>query len=144
MAHVTFQKPRRGDYKIERTAKRKAHEAAEQSIMQAALRRDHNKCRFPRCEFAKFNLPVDPAHFMRHRGMGGNPQGDRTESTGQIVALCRRHHDMLDRYLEIEIEPVSFSLLADGPLRYYRRGESGLMLHIYTEPITYVSETRGA
>lgn len=144
MAHITFPKPRRGDYKIERRQKRLELEAAEQAIMQAALRRDHGKCRFPRCEFAKFNLKIDPAHFLRHRGMGGNPEGDRTESTGQIVALCRRHHDMLDRYLEIEIEPMSVTLGADGPLCFYQRGESGRMEHVHTEPVRHFSETRGA
>ena len=144
MAHVTFPKPRRGEYLLER---RKAHAdrvQAEQDVMQAAKRRDKNTCRWPRCAFAKKGMVIDPAHFVAHRGAGGNPSGDRTRSTGQIVCLCRWHHDQLDKYGEIKIEPMDPTRLADGPLAFYEQHpETGRMVHVFTESTTYVSETRG-
>jgi len=144
MDHQTFQKPRRGDFLLARRQATADRKAAERAVMQAAVRRDLNTCRFPRCPFAKKGMVIDPAHFMRHRGAGGNPSGDRTERTGQIVALCRRHHDMLDKFGEIEIEPMSSALLADGPLAFYAiNPETGRMEHVYTERTHGVPETRG-
>lgn len=145
MAHVTFDKPRRGDFLLERRQGRAQRVQAEQAVMQAALKRDRHTCRFPNCPFAKKGMVIDPAHLLQHRQMGGNPSGDRTEHPRQILALCRRHHDMFDKYDEIDIEPMSSTLLADGPLAYYaRHPETGRMQHVYTERTHGVSETRGA
>lgn len=145
MPHVTFPKPRRGDYLLERRKKRAELDAAEDKIMQAALARDLRTCRFPKCPFAKKGMVIDPAHFLQHRGMGGDPSGERTQRTGQIVALCRRHHDALDKYDEIEIQVMDSAREADGPLAWYQRNpETGQMEHVYTEPIRFISETRGA
>jgi len=136
-------KPRRGDYWIEKRKQRADRDAAEDRIMQAALSRDLRTCRFPKCPFAKKGMLIDPAHFLQHRGMGGNPSGERTERTGQIVALCRRHHDDLDKYGQIEIHVMDSAREADGPLAWYQRNnETGQMEHIYTEPIRYISEQR--
>ncbi len=138
-------KPRRGDAKIALNTTKRSRKTAEEEVMDAAVRRDHGKCRFPRCEFAKEKLKIDPVHFLEHRGMGGNPKGDRTSTTGQIVALCRKHHDMLDRYLEIEVHAIDPVRLADGPLAFHEVNPvTGRMEHVHTEPINFFSETRGA
>lgn len=145
MPYGMLTKPRRGDYWLERRKQRADRDAAEDKIMQAALTRDRRTCRFPGCIFAKKGMVIDPCHFIEHRKMGGNPSGDRTERTGQIVALCRHHHDDLDKYHEIEIHVMDSAREADGPLSYYQRNpETGQMQHIYTEPIRYISEPRRA
>lgn len=126
-------KPRRGDFAIERKRRRQAIEAHEHAEMTAALVRDGRRCRWPGCEFAKFSLPIDPCHFIKHRGMGGDPSGELTERK-LVVSLCRRHHDALDKFGEIEIEALDKSRLADGPLLFFKRSESGRMEHVYTEP----------
>lgn len=138
------EKSRRGDALLDRRKRKAEQTAAEQAVMKAALRRDLNTCRFPRCPFAKKGMVVDPAHYQQHRGAGGNPSGDRTERTGQIVALCRRHHDMLDSYGEIEIDHVDAALGADGPLVFSARNpETGRMEHVSTERVIGISTTRG-
>jgi len=104
MSHQTFPKPRRGDALLERRTKRAATVKAEQAEMQAALKRDGRKCRWPGCIYAAKKLPIDACH-LTHRGMGGNPSRSRT-TRQQIVALCRIHHGQLDAG-EIEIVPLT-------------------------------------
>jgi hypothetical protein len=135
-------KPLRGAYKLERAAKRSARVAAEQKVMQAAKRRDGGKCRWPRCEFKA--LAVEPAH-MDHRGMGGNPSGDKTQRH-KIIALCVRHHDQFDGRAvpDIDIVPVYAEQGTDGPCAFYQRSEWGRMEHVATERFIGISETRRA
>lgn len=97
-----------------KTAETKAHE---QKQMQAALVRDERKCRVPRCEFASKKLPIDACH-LRHRGIGGNPSGDRT-TRETIIALCRTHHGRYDR-AEMDIIPQTPAKF-DGPCDYANR-----------------------
>jgi hypothetical protein len=116
-AHQTFPKPSRGAYLLERKAKRKARVVAEQKQMQAAKRRDGGKCRYPGCWFK--DMPVDAAHFQ-HRGIGGNPSGDRT-TRATVISLCRIHHGQYDGAL-LEIEPLTDQMF-DGPCVYYKRNQ---------------------
>lgn len=139
MAHVTFPKPLKGEYLLQRKEARAARVAAEQKVMQDAKKRDGGKCRVPRCEYAKRELPVDPCHFT-HRGMGGNPDGDRT-TREQVISLCRIHHSMFDRG-DLDISPMT-DAGADGPCAYSVRSESGRMEHIATETVIGISTTRG-
>ena len=81
--------------------------------MRAALRRDHYRCRWPNCEYAKLDLPIDACH-ETHRGMGGNPKLDRT-TRQTVLALCRIHHGLWDRG-EITITPLTREGF-DGPIR---------------------------
>lgn len=119
-------KPLRGSGLLERRVKRQARVKAEQAVMHAALVRDKMTCRWPQCEYRVRKLPIDPAH-LRHRGMGGNPSGDRTASTGQIVALCRVHHGLYDA-CEVEIDPLT-DRGADGPLAFLaKHPETGQMV----------------
>lgn len=136
-------KPRRGDTTLARTSQKRSRKLAEEKVMAAAKRRDGGKCRWPRCECASTTIPIDAVHFLQHRGAGGNPKGDRTAHTGQIIALCRRHHDMLDKYQDIAIEPIDATALADGPLVFYRRVASGRFAHVATETYRGISVTKG-
>lgn len=105
-------KPGKGEKLVEhrdKTAKEKAHEQKE---MQAALKRDERKCRVPRCEHAGKKLPIDPCH-QQHRGIGGNPSGDRT-TRATIISLCRVHHGLYDKCEVLDIQPQTAKVF-DGP-----------------------------
>jgi hypothetical protein len=62
----------------------------ERSGMDEARIRDGNRCQFPLCTCAIWPSPVEIAH-LKHRGMGGNPAGDRS-TADRLIALCRRRH----------------------------------------------------
>lgn len=112
---IGFPKPMRGSALLERKERRanvKAHETRE---MQAALKRDGRKCRWPGCngKYRGLTLPIDACH-QKHRGSGGNPDGTRT-TRQTIISLCRRHHGLWDSGL-IKIEPRFPKLGFDGQI----------------------------
>lgn len=131
-------KPFRGVALLERRERRRDLVRHEQREMAAAKRRDHGKCRWPRCEYAKRHLPIDPCHLM-HRGMGGDPKGTRT-TRDQVISMCRIHHGLLDRG-DLDIQPMT-SAGTDGPVAFYRRLASGRLEHVATEVQIGVSVTR--
>lgn len=57
---------------------------------------------------------VEGAHLRDgHRGMGGNPAGDRT-TREKIITLCPTHHEAYDRFwMDIVFANTN---LADGPV----------------------------
>lgn len=129
-----FVKPERGAYRLEQKAKRAEVEKHERHEMEAAKARDHHKCRVPRCEFK--GLAIEAAHLRsQHRGMGGNPSGDRTERK-TIISLCIRHHDWYDGF-DLDIEPLNADKLFDDACAFYLRGQ-----HIATEKLIGVSSVR--
>lgn len=130
-------KPLPGDFRAERHEKRNQQKAHERREMQAALKRDGKRCRVPRCEFAPLNFVIDPCH-ERHRGMGGNPKGDRT-TRATVISLCRRHHRLYDQG-GIEIEPLTHKGF-DGPCDFYAV-EGQTRTHYATERLVGVSEPR--
>ena len=73
----------------ERTTRleRQAYERAEK----ANVRRRDRVCRFPLCGCRALKLPVEVAHCLHHKGMGGNPTGTRSTRAGMIL-LCRHRH----------------------------------------------------
>jgi len=88
--------------------RRKAQQARqEQQVMREAKARDHDRCR------ACGRPGTDPAH-LRHRGMGGNPAGDRTTRQG-VIALCRACHRKFDAH-RLEIVCLTDDG-ADGPVK---------------------------
>jgi hypothetical protein len=125
------EKPMRGEFLIERRERSAARSAAEDAVMQAALKRDNRKCRNPRCTFKGRQLPVDPCHAFRHRGMGGNPKLDRTASTDLIISLCRGCHGLLDAG-KLEIEPQTPEW-CDGLVAFHAPNRDGRMIRIATE-----------
>ncbi len=132
-------KPLKGDYRLEQRKAQRQRKATEADIMAEAKKRDHGKCRFPRCTFT--DLRVESAHLV-HRGMGGNPALDRTERR-KLIALCLRHHQMLDRLRWIRIEPVDADLGTDGCCAFYEiNPTNGVLEHIATEKLIGVSEPR--
>jgi hypothetical protein len=109
------EKPIRGSGLLARRERRADLTAHEQKEMQAALRRDGRQCRVPQCGFKYQKLPVDPCHRV-HRGMGGNPKGDRT-TRQSVIALCRMHHGYYDRGILL-IDPLDETKAFDGPCSF--------------------------
>jgi hypothetical protein len=70
----------------QRKLARKGHERQEMT----AVRQRDRACRFPLCGCRTLKLRLEVAH-TQHRGMGGNPAGDRT-STASCVLLCMHRH----------------------------------------------------
>lgn len=141
--HGSLVKPLRGSALIERKERRADAVAAEQKEMQAALKRDQHKCRWPGCsgKHRGLTLPIDAAH-QRHRGLGGDPSGERT-TRQTVLALCRRCHGLWDACLT-DIRPLTGDGF-DGPVAFYTQDmESGLMVHIASETTIGVSEPRRA
>lgn len=132
-------KPRRGAKLLDHRDKTDKEKAHEKKLMIACLRLDEHKCRIPRCEYASRKLPIDPCHKV-HRGMGGNPKGDRT-TLPTLIALCRCHHDDYDHgRVEIdELTPQGFR----GRCDYYAVNvETGERTHIGSDKVIGVSSTR--
>ena len=101
-------KPLPGEALLDRQARRAKVVAHEQVEMRAAKKRDKYRCRYPACEFK--SLVVDACHMrgamaLGHRGMGGNPNGTRTDRRW-LITLCRRHHMVYDRG-HFNIDPMT-------------------------------------
>lgn len=127
-----FPKPVRGSALLERRGRRADRKAAEDKAMRAALVRDRMRCRWPGCsgKHRGLTLPVDPCH-LTHRGMGGDGSGDRTRRD-LVVALCRRHHGLLDAG-ELDIQPLT-ETGTDGVLAFLERHqETGQMRLVASE-----------
>ena len=137
-----LRKPLKGEALLERRKRRAETVKAEQSEMQAALKRDGHKCRWPGCggKHSGLDLPIDACH-EKHRGMGGNAKGDRT-TRAQVVALCREHHGLWDACL-IDLQPLTGDGF-DGIVAFYEVDpNSGLPVHVCSEVRIGVPETRG-
>lgn len=49
-------------------------------------------CRFPLCGCRKFKLGTHVSH-SRHKGMGGNPEGDRSAPSLMVLVCSARHRE---------------------------------------------------
>lgn len=133
-------KPMKGSSTLKRREKRAELVAHETKEMNAAKKRDGNKCRWPFCIFATKKLTIHAAHAFSHRGMGSNPDGSRTDRQ-LIVSLCAAHHGLLDR-AELDIQAMTDEK-ADGPLAFFVRADNGRLEHFCSERLIGVPETRG-
>lgn len=117
MHQTFFKEPKSG--KVERRQRRNARTTKEQQVMAAVRKRD-KRCRFPLCGCKKFGLQAEVSHF-RHRGMGGNPEGDRTVPRLLVLVCSARHREnkfSIDRGT-VRWEPVSAHRGADGPIDWW-------------------------
>lgn len=83
------------------------------------VRRTDKYCRFPWCGCRRFKLTLHVAH-LEHRGMGGNPKGDRTAPELLILLCSARHREnaiALDRKT-IRIRPLVAKLGTRGPCAF--------------------------
>lgn len=103
----SFQKSAPIAPKVVRAKKRIASKTIEDAN-KAAVRFRDKFCRFPLCGCRKFKLTMAVAH-RRHKGAGGNPEGDRSKPDGLIYLCSARHREnriSLDRYT-LRIKPLT-------------------------------------
>lgn len=81
----------RGSAKVARGKKRLRAAAFERG--QKDLVRDRDKtCRFPLCGCKRFGLALHVSH-SQHKGMGGNPTGDRSAPSRMVLVCSARHRE---------------------------------------------------
>lgn len=104
--------------KVERRKVKAERKYKEDAEMRHVRRRDR-WCRFPLCGCSRYKLPLDVSH-KNHRGMGGNPAGDRTDRA-TMVLVCRQRHRVgrvaLDRGT-LRWEALT-ELGAEGPIAWF-------------------------
>ena len=74
---------------LERRRRARAVKAGENGH-KAEVRRRDKRCRFPLCGCRSFGISCEVSH-SRHKGIGGNPNGDRSNPE-LMVYLCRARH----------------------------------------------------
>lgn len=80
--------------KKQKVADRKKATTAEANHKKTAKKRDHYRCRFPLCGCKQLGLALEArleSSHHRHKGMGGNPDGDRS-LPWLLVTLCKHRH----------------------------------------------------
>lgn len=116
-------KPSRTARKIKERQTKLDRKATERKIMNEVRKRDR-VCRFPMCGCKKLGLNLEVAH-LRHRGMGGNPLGDRT-NTAEMILLCSHRHQFGGVSLHrgtLRIVPLTEDG-CDGPVRFEVDGDA--------------------
>jgi hypothetical protein len=135
-----LQKPKKGDAWLDSKKRSAERKAAEKKAMDEVRKLD-KVCRVPYCE----HMPKKPQlHVMHqeHRGIGGNPAGDRTEIHKMLLG-CFIHHREYD-HGDLDFVPKT-EKGTRGPLDWFRRDkETGEMRHFASERYVGVPETRGA
>lgn len=120
---MVMTKPAKGTATRERRKKHRVQKAKETSAMKAARTRD-KVCRFPLCPCKKLRLRLEVAHQV-HRGMGGNPAGDRTTTAGLVLLCFERHQGRTSLHSgDVRWVPLG-DRGADGLIRWEYRTESG-------------------
>lgn len=114
---IGFPKPT-GSRKVARANKRITLKTAEDKQKDKVRVRDRRRCRFPRCGCKRFNLALHVSH-QHHKGMGGNPAGDRS-TTDQMVLVCSARHR--ENEFAIDRGTIRWRALtdkgADGPIAW--------------------------
>jgi len=107
-------KPARGAAKSEADQRRERREQREAEA-KAQVRRRDRYCRFPLCGCDRERLARHVAH-ERHKGMGGNPLGDRSDPEHMILLCSARHRESTYSYDKgtVQIAPLTTRGLA-GP-----------------------------
>lgn len=85
-----LKKPVKGAAKASRQRDGRKLKAEETRNKGIAKSRDLNRCRFPLCGCKKSGFRAEVSH-DRHKGMGGNPAGDRSLPPGLITMCLPRH-----------------------------------------------------
>lgn len=90
--HGSLVKPSRTARKLEQRKSKRDRRTAEDDNKRAVRARDLHRCRFPLCGCKKLGLRLEVSHDT-HKGMGGNPKGDRSTPSGMILFCLHRHQD---------------------------------------------------
>lgn len=109
-------------------ALKRQRKARERSVMNETKARDNWRCRF-NCTVAGADR-VQCAH-RDHRGMGGDPKGDRTQRHLMVTA-CAKHHRAWDNG-RVDLVPRTAAEF-DGPCDFYEQDRATRMfVHVATE-----------
>ncbi len=73
-------------------AKRARSSKAAETANKQIVREQDEYCRFPLCGCRRRGDPLHVSH-QRHKGMGGNPAGDRSQPEGMILLCAWRHRE---------------------------------------------------
>ncbi len=76
---------------VQRRRKKADLKAREQRTMETVRKRDAG-CRFPLCGCRRRGIRLEVAH-DEHRGIGGNPAGDRTDTSTMVQVCAWRHKE---------------------------------------------------
>lgn len=84
-----FKQP--GSLKVRRALERAPRKEREDTA-KAKVRREDGYCRFPLCGCKRAGLARHVAH-LTHKGAGGNPKGERSDSKLMIYLCAARHRE---------------------------------------------------
>lgn len=138
MWQVGDPKPKRGTAVLERESRKAARKSTEDEVIAEAKALDGYRCRWP--EAHKCRGGLEGAHVFQHRGIGGNPAGDRT-TVETILPVCawihRRGPETIDgKDLKVEAETERGTR---GPCSFWRRGADGFEM-VAREVMPFVYE----
>lgn len=98
----------------------------------AKVRRRDKRCRFPLCGCGRLKLRLEVSH-QEHKGMGGNPAGDRSKAEGMIYLCVHRHQDGIIsrhkgtmRVRALSLAGMNGRVAFDVDMRVVRRGLEGM------------------
>lgn len=140
MTFHTNPKPSRTARKKAQLETRATRRLKEDKAKRAVRTRDPI-CRFPLCGCRRLKLPLQVSHDV-HKGMGGNPAGDRS-ITPTMVRLCDHRHQfgIVSRHAgTLRAVPLSDTGY-DGPVAWEVDTET-LLRHAVV-PASALVETRG-
>ena len=104
--------------KVDRFKARVAQRSEEFENKELVRKRDLRRCRFPLCGCKKFGFSLHVSH-QQHKGMGGNPKGDRSTTDKMILVCYARHRG---HPMAIDKGTVKWKALtrhgADGPVAW--------------------------
>jgi hypothetical protein len=104
--------------KIRRALKRRTR-ANQETEQKLEVRQRDRTCRFPYCGCKRFGLALHVSH-SQHKGMGGNPAGDRSKPSLMVLVCSARHREnpvSLDKGT-VRWEPLTRKG-ADGPVAWF-------------------------
>lgn len=119
-------KPERVSKKVTRFIQRSERKLAEDKNKGKVRKRD-KYCRFPLCGCKKFRLALHVSHKV-HKGIGGNPAGDRSVPELMVYVCAARHREnpvSIDRG-SLRWEPLTEEG-ANGPIAWHVRARPGLI-----------------
>lgn len=121
---MTFQsnwKPSRTARKIEERKTKLSRRRDEDNAKKEVRKRD-KVCRFPLCGCKRLGLALHASH-QTHKGMGGDPTGERSTTAG-LILLCGHRHQFgrISRHAgTMKAMPHSSAQGCDGPVSWYVR-----------------------
>lgn len=141
MAFQTNFKPARSS-KVERRLRRTKLKTAEDNRKKSVRLRDR-WCRFPLCGCRKFGLALHVSH-SKHKGIGGNPAGDRSDPALMVYVCSGRHRELR---LAIDRGTVRWRALtpdgAHGPIAWDVDGEALQPFGAHIAPVVQVFVPHG-